>query len=310
MATGRPVWAGHIRLSLVSLPVKLYPATSSSARLSFNQIHAPSGKRVRYEKVVPGIGPVDAEDIVRGFPLGKNDYVVLSEEEIDSVKLEARKTLELVQFVDACEIEPIWFDRPYFVVPDGDLAQEAFTVVRDALRKAGKVGLGQFVMRQRAYVGALKPCGRGMIVETLRFEDEVRRAAPYFEAIADAKADTELLDLAGELIARKSAPFDAGRFHDQYTDALRDLIEAKRKAKGGTLELDGDDDGPGAGGEVIDLMAALRKSLAGGKARAPARKPAADKADSGKTDSGKPAKTRKAAAKPAGRSRRSSGKAA
>lgn len=146
---GRPVWTGQIRLSLVALPVKLYTATESRSTLTYHQIHEPSGKRVRYEKTVPSIGPINKDDIVRGYEYESGKYVLLSDEEIAAVKLDAKKTIELVQFVDHCEIDPIYFDRPYYVVPDGDLAEDAFRVVRDALRRKRKVGLGQVVMRGR-----------------------------------------------------------------------------------------------------------------------------------------------------------------
>ena len=154
MPSPRPYWTGQLRLSLVSIPVELYTATRSAAKLSFNQVHKPSGKRVRYEKVVPGIGPVDADDILKGFEYEKGHYVLLTDDEIDAVKLETRKTLELTQFVDACEIDPIYFDRPYFVVPQDELAEDAFRVVRDALRKAKKIGLGQLALRGHEYIVA------------------------------------------------------------------------------------------------------------------------------------------------------------
>lgn len=267
MAIGRPVWTGQIRLSLVSLPVRLYSATESAAKLSFRQIHEPTGKRIRYEKVVPGIGPVDKDEIVRGFEFDKDEYVLLSDEEIDEVKIEAKKTLNLVQFVDACEIDPIYFDRPYYVAPDGELAEEAFAVVRDALRRTRKVGLGQLVMRGREYVGALKPCAQGMLLETLRFEEELRKTDPYFAEIPEVKPDSEMTTLAEELIERKTAPFDASVFEDRYTAALRELVEQKLKGKTGRVVVGEETAG---GGEVVDLMAALRKSL--GEEAKPARK--------------------------------------
>jgi DNA end-binding protein Ku len=275
----RPIWTGQIRLSLVSIPVKLFSATQSAAKLSFNQIHEPTGKRIRYEKVVPGIGPVDSDDIVMGYQFKKGSYVTLTDEELDAVKIEAKKTVELVQFFDVCEIDPIYFDRPYYVVPDGELAEEAFTVVRDALRATGKVGLGQIVMRGREYIVALKPCNRGMMIETLRFEEELRKSDSYFSEIGSAKADKDLMGLAQELIGKKSKPFDPSAFSDHYTDAVHELIRKKQRGKS---VIDSDEEGgsENKGAEIIDLMAALKKSLgakAGGTAKAtPAkRKPAA-----------------------------------
>ena len=257
----RPVWTGQIRLSLVSIPVRLYSATKSGAKLSFNQIHEPSGKRIRYEKVVPGIGPVDTEDIVKGYQFKKGHYVTLTDEELDAVKVEAKKTVELVQFVDACEIDPIYFDRPYYVVPDGELAEEAFMVVRDALRESQKIGLGQIVMRGREYIVALKPCSRGMMIETLRFEDELRESDSYFSEIGTEKSDKELMSLAEELIQKKTKPFDPGAFSDSYTDAVRELIKKKQKGKAIVEAEEEPEPGGGGGAEVIDLMAALKESL-------------------------------------------------
>lgn len=266
----RAYWQGQIRLALVSIAVELYSATKSGAQLAFHQIHEPSGKRIRYEKVVPGVGPVDADEIVKGYEVEKGSYVLLDQDEIDAVKLESKKTLELTQFVDAHEIDVLYFERPYFVVPADDLAEEAFVVLREALRRAKKVGLGQLALRGREYVVSLKPCGRGMVLETLRYPDEVNKAQSYFRDIADIRPDPELLDLAQTLIEKKAAPFDPGDFHDRYVDALRDLIARKRKAKGGKL-VEAEAPAPPAGGSnVVDLMAALKKSL-----EKPAAKPRA-----------------------------------
>jgi DNA end-binding protein Ku len=283
----RAYWQGQIRLALVSIPVEIYSATRSGATIAFNQIHEPSGKRIHYEKVAPGIGPVDPEEIVKGFQYEKGKYVLVSDEEIEAVKLESKKTLELTQFVDSSEIDAIYYDKPYFVVPADDLAEEAFVVLRDALRKAHKVGLGQLAMRGREYVVSLKPCGRGMVLETLRYADEVNKAASYFRDIGEAKPDEDLLDLATSLIDKKTAKFHPDDYHDRYVDALKDLIERKRKGK--TIATD-DEDVPAQsrGSNVVDLMSALKRSLekpaaAGDKAvktkpvKAPAKKPAARK---------------------------------
>lgn len=254
----RPMWSGNLRLALVSVPVKIYPATRSGARISFHQVHEPTGKRIRYEKVVPGVGPVDTDEIVKGFELEKGRYVLIDPDEIEDVKLEAKKTLDLVQFVGQGEIDPIWFDRPYYVVPDGELAEEAYGVLRDALRDSRRLGLGQFVMRGREYIAALKPCGKGLLLETLRFADEVRTAAPFFVDVEDVEPDEELMKLAGELIERKTAPFDPGRFEDKYTEALRELIDAKAK-KRKPVELEETE--PEGGAKVIDLVEALKRSV-------------------------------------------------
>jgi DNA end-binding protein Ku len=266
----RAYWQGQIRLALVSIPVEIYSATNSSAQVSFHQVHEPSGKRIRYEKVVPGIGPIDTDDIVKGFEVSKGNYVLLEQDEIDAVKLESKRTLELVQFVDADEIDILYFEKPYYVVPADELAEEAFIVLREALRRTRKVGLGQLAMRGREYVVSLKPCGRGMVLETLRYADELRKAQSYFREIPDAKPDADLLDLAETLIEKKSATFDASEFHDRYVDALKGLIEKKSKAKGRKI-IEETDEAPHAKGNVIDLMAALKKSVEGGAKSRPSK---------------------------------------
>ena len=278
----RPSWRGQIRLALVSIPVEIFPASKSGASIAFHQIHEPSGKRIKYEKVVAGVGPVAVDDIVKGFEVSKGEYVLLEPEEIESVRLESRKTLELAQFVSADEIDPLYYEKPYFVVPADDLAEEAFIVLREALRRARKVGIGQLAMRGQEYVVAIKPCGRGMLMETLRYADELNKASSYFRDIDDSEPDADLLELATSLIDKKTAKFDASEFHNRYIDALKALIEEKRKQKGGGLIIQDDEQAPAGGkSNVIDLMAALKKSLGEGgpapkktpaKKAAPARK--------------------------------------
>ena len=260
----RAYWQGQIRLALVSIPVEIYTATKSGAKISFNQIHEPSGKRISYEKVVPGIGPVDRDEIIRGYEVSKGNYVLLEDEEIEAVKVESKRTLELVQFVDTCEIDPLYFEKPYYVAPQDELAEEAFIVLREALRKAKKVALGQLSMRGSEKLVAIKPCGKGLLLETLRYADEVRKGQSFFADIEESKPKKELLDLATTLIEQKSAPFDASEFKDRYVDALRKLIDkkAKSKSKKAIIE-DVDEPGDASGSNVIDLMAALKKSVDG-----------------------------------------------
>lgn len=267
----RAYWQGQIRLALVSIPVEIYPATKSGAAISFHQIHEPSGKRVRYEKTAPGVGPVDPDEIIKGFEVTRGNYVLLEDAEIEAVKIESRKTLELVQFVGAHEIDVLYFEKPYFVVPADDLAEEAYVVLREALKAAQKVALGQLSVRGREQLVSLKPCGRGLILEVLRYGDEVHKAQGYFRDIGDDKPDADLLDLATTLIEKKTAPFKPEAFHDRYVDALHRLIEAKQKSGKRILE---DVDAPetNKGGNVIDLMAALRKSVEGGGKAAPQSK--------------------------------------
>ena len=270
----RAYWQGQIRLALVSIPVEVYSATKSGAQISFNQIHEPSGKRIRYEKVVEGIGPVDTDEIVKGYEISKGNYVLLEQEEIDAVKIESRKTLELVQFVDAGEIDVFYFEKPYYVVPADDLAEEAFVVLREALKETRKVAIGQLSMRGREYLVSLKPCGKGIVLETLRYEDEVRRAQSYFKDIPATKPDKDMLDLAKTLIEQKTAAFDPGAFEDRYIEALEKLIAKKAKSKGKKKILEDVEEPVSRGSNVIDLMAALKKSV---KDKPAAKKPAAKK---------------------------------
>lgn len=283
----RPIWRGQIRLALVSIPVELFPATKSGASIAFHQVHEPSGKRVRYEKVVPGIGPVDRDEIMKGYEVSKGHYVLLDPEEIEKVKLESRKTLDLVQFVDIGDVDAMYFERPYYVVPADDLAEDAFVVLRDALRKSKKIGIGQLAMRGQEYVVALKPCGKGMLIETLRYADEVNKATGYFREIGDDKPDEDMLEMAESLIKKKTGKFDASEFHNRYVDALRELIEEKKRAKGEKIIQDPDaGQPPPKGSNVIDLMAALKKSLesSGGdsESKEPAKKASAKRSSTAK----------------------------
>ncbi len=288
----RAYWRGQIRLALVSIPVEIYAATRSGASVSFRQIHEPSGKPVKYEKVVPGVGPIDRDEIIKGYEVSRGSYVLLDDAEIEAVKLDSKRTLELVQFVDADAIDVLYYEKPYYVVPADDLAEEAYVVLRDALRATRKVGVGQLAVRGQEYLVSLKPCGRGMILETLRYADEVNRATGFFADIGNAKPDPDLLDLATSLIEKKSGTFDAADYHNRYVDALHRLIDKKAKAKGKRVLEDVDEPAAPAGkSNVIDLMAALKASVDGGKptARASGAKPSAKKSAAKKPAAKKPA---------------------
>lgn len=273
----RALWKGQLRLSLVSIPVEVFSATKTGARFAFRQIHEPSGKPVHYDKVVDGIGPVDTDEIVKGYEYESGKYVLLEPEEIDAVKLETKKTLELVQFVDASEISPIYYDKPYYVVPADDLAEDAYRVVRDALRKSGKVGLGQLTLRGREYIAAIKPCGDGLLLETLHYADELRKADPMFHGLSGKTSDDDLLEVATALIDKKTAPFDATSFKDNYSTALKELVQRKLKGKKAKIEVEEEDDTGKRGDNVVDLMSALKKSLEGSGAKAAPRKAAPKK---------------------------------
>ncbi len=290
----RAYWQGQIRLALVSIPVEIYSATRSGASVSFRQIHEPSGKPIHYEKSVTGIGPVDTDEIMKGYELEKGEYVLLEQDEIDAVKLESKKTLELTQFVDAHEIDVVYYEKPYFVVPADDLAEEAFIVLREALKRTKKVGLGQLALRGREYVVSLKPCGRGMVLETLRYADEVNKAQGFFRDIGNGTPDEDLLDLAETLIAKKTAAFDPQEFHDRYVDALKDLIQRKVKAKGRKIVDTEEEDTRPSGSNVVDLMAALKKSLEKSGGAASTKAPAKKKTPAKKAPAKKPAARKRA----------------
>jgi DNA end-binding protein Ku len=262
----------------------MYSATDRKARISFRQIHKPSGKRVQHQKVVPGVGPVKNDDIWKGYEVDDDEYVLIDPDEIDAIKLETKKTLELVQFVDVAEIPPIYFDRPYFLAPTDELAEDAFRVVRDALRETGKAGLGQLAMRGQEHLVAVRPCANGLLLETLHYEDEIRKTDPFFSSISKKPAEKELLGVATELIERKSAPFDAGAFEDHYADAVRKLLEAK--VKGRKPRKVKAEEEPRGGDNVIDLMGALKKSLeSSGKGKKAAGKPSPKSGSSGRKKS-------------------------
>lgn len=258
----RPYWKGQLRLALVSIPVELFKATKSGAKISFRQIHEPTGKPIKYEKVVPGVGPINPDDIIKGYEVSRGQFVLLEDEEIEAVKLESKRNIDLVQFVDTDDIDVLYFDEPYYVVPADDLAVEAYTVLRDALRETRKVGLGQLAIRGQEYLVSVKPCGRGLILETLRYADEVNKAQNFFRDIEDHKPDPDLLDLAKMLIEKKAAKFDPSEYHNRYIEALHRLIQQKQKAGGKRVLEEVGEPTAASRGNIIDLMAALKASVA------------------------------------------------
>lgn len=289
----RAYWQGYLRLSLVSIGVELYAASASAQTTALHQIHKPTGKRVRYEKVAPGVGPIDAADIVKGFEVGDDSYVILEPEELDEIKLESGRAIELVQFVGRDEIDPRYFEKPYYLTPEGDVSTEGYVVIREALSRAGKIGIGRLTMRGRESIVAVTPLGNGLLVETLRYANELRAYEPYFAEIGEGASDQEMVALATELIERKTAPFDPKAFKDSYAEALRALVEQKRE--GHAIVTTGEEERRGPG-KVIDLVEALKRSVgesaprqARGKSRSaaspaakPAKKPSGTKAGAAK----------------------------
>ena len=258
----RTYWKGHLRLSLVSIPIEIFNAVESKAEISFRQIHKPSGRRVNYEKVVQGIGKIDSSDIVKGYEVEPDSYVTLEPEEIDAVKLESKKTIDLVQFIDAKDIDYRYFERPYFITPADKLAGEGYVVIRDALRKTNKVGLAQVTIAGREWLVAIAPLEDGLVMEMLRYAEELRKPEDFFDEVPPEKPAKEMVDLAVQLITQKSAPFRPEKFEDHYQTALRELVQEKLK---GHKIIAAPEQPRIKGGNVVDLMAALRASIEGKK---------------------------------------------
>ena len=293
----RAYWKGHLRLSLVSIAVEIYNAVESKSEISFRQIHKPSGRRVSYEKVVPGLGKIETSDIVKGYEVDSDTYVILESEEIDALKLDSKKTIDLVQFIDAKDIDYRYFERPYFVTPSDALAGEGYVVIRDALRKTGKVGLAQVTISGREWLVAIAPLEDGLVMEMLRYAEELRPPADFFDEVPTAKADKEMVELAVQLIEKKAAPFKADAFVDHYQTALKELVETK--VKGARIIATPEEARP-KGANVVDLMEALKRSV--GQPAAPAA--AAPAAAAATPVAAEPA----AKAAPAGKSAKEPGK--
>jgi DNA end-binding protein Ku len=260
-APSRPYWSGTIRLSLVALPVNVFKGVDQKADFHFHQLHKPSGKRIQYQKVAAGEGPVDTADIVKGYEYAKGKYIVVEPEELKSLRIESNSSFTIVRFVDRNDIDAIYFDEPHFVAPADEAAVESFAVVRDALRAARKIGLGQIVLSGRERIAALGPCGDGLLLETLRYEDDLKDAKKFFAPAKGVKADRDQLELARRLIEQKSGAFEPDAFKDHYEQAVREMLDAKRKHK----EVVTAEPPVRRSAEVIDLMDALRRSVKGEK---------------------------------------------
>jgi DNA end-binding protein Ku len=267
MAAGRPTWQGHLRLSLVTCPVAMYTATDARGDVHFNMLHKKTHNRIRMIPTDPDLGPIERSDIVKGYEYEKGEYIVVTQDEIDSVRLESTRTIDIERFVPANEIDRLYWDNPYFLVPDGKLAAEAYGVIREAMTKEGQVALGRAVMHQRERLLAIEPRDNGMVAWSLRSRREVRDAASYFDAIPEKKPDAAMIQIAQKIIEQKEGPFDPEQFNDRYEDALRALIKEKQKGKGRKVTAPDEPDDT----NVVDLMEALRNSLG----KAPATKKAA-----------------------------------
>src|ERR1700693_3237479 len=228
-APARPYWTGHLKLSLVTISVRLYTATSERDRVRFHQIHEPSGERVRQQLIVPGLGPVERDDIVKGFEYQKGHYITIDPEDLKRLRLETTDTIDIVEFVDS--VDPIYFDAPYYLVPDGNVAEQGYRVIREALRQSGKIAVGQVVINGQERIIAIRPVGAGLLGNALRYEDEIRKPEDFFCTIAADGVDADELAMMDQIIARKTRAFDPGKFTDHYQTALRELIDEKLAGK-------------------------------------------------------------------------------
>ncbi|HUO94407.1 MAG TPA: Ku protein [Rhizomicrobium sp.] len=252
---GRPVWEGHLKLSLVSCPVVLYRATSSRSDISFHLLNPETNNRIRMVPTDPDTGPVNRSDLVKGYEIEKNRYIVLTNEELQDVRLETTHTLDIERFVAEDEIDRLYWNDPYFLLPAEKNGVEAYAVIRDAMNATGRIALGRVVMHTRERLMAVEPRGRGLLAYTLRARNEVLDVDAAFRGLPATKSDRKMLDIAEKIIDQQSGPFDPDQFEDRYETALRDLIARKEKGQRPiTIE-------PPEDTNVVDLMEALRKSL-------------------------------------------------
>lgn len=273
----RTFWKGQLRLALVSIPIRLISAEKTDADVNFHQVDRETKQRIKYIKVVPGKGEVKKDDIVMAYEVEPGNYVFMEDDELDSVKLKSRHQVDLTQFVDANEIDPLYFERPYYVLPDGEVAEEGYRVIRDALIAAKKVGIGQLTLRGKENLVALYPAGggQGLVLDTLRYESEIKDADDIYAGISKGKSREDMMQMASELIEKRTETFDPEKFKNRYVDALRELIAGKVN-KGQSVAVDEND--TDEGGKVIDFMEALKKSVGSAKssksdpeAKAPAK---------------------------------------
>jgi DNA end-binding protein Ku len=272
----RASWKGYIKLSLVSCPVRLYPAVSGSERIAFNQLHKDTHNRINMKPVDPELGLVERSDLVRGYEYEDKQYIIIEDSDLEAVRIESNHTLNIEAFVDESEVDVIYQDSPYYLAPDGKMAEETFAVLRDAMRAAGKVAIARLVMSSRERVVTIGARDKGMFVTTLRDPREVRSTSAYFDEIPDIKADPEMLQLAEKLIEQKVTKFDPKQYEDRYETALMEMIKEKLKGHKPIIAAAPER------GNVINLMDALKASLGQAKPAAPSKSkseaPAAKKA--------------------------------
>ena len=264
----RAYWKGYLKLSLVSCPVALFPASSEREKIRFHQINKKTGNRIRYRKVdAETEDDVDASDIVKGYEVGKGEYIELEPEELEAVAIESTRTIEIDEFVPRKEIDELYLNNPYYVVPDGEVGQQAFAVIREAIRKEGMVALGRVVFTSREHVIALEPRGKGLLGVTLRYPYEIRKEDQYFDEIENEKIPKDMLELASHIVETKSGHFNPDKFEDHYEEALKDLL--KKKRAGEKIEAPKEREPA----KVINLMDALRRSVSAERGGGARRKP-------------------------------------
>ena len=266
----RANWKGYLRLSLVTCPIALFPATSEAEKISFNQINRKTGHRIKYVKVDAETGnDVENEDIVKGYQVDSDTYITVDKEELENIALESTRTIDIDQFVPRSEIDELFIARPYFLVPDGKVGHDAYAVIRETIRATNKVALGRLVLTSREHIIALEPRDNGLMGLLLRYPYEVRNSAEYFDEIQDVKITKDMLDLAKHIVDQKTGHFDPSKFEDRYEVALTEILEQKQKGLPIAKQK------RPTGGNVVDLMEALRQSIkGGGKASTAAAKPA------------------------------------
>jgi DNA end-binding protein Ku len=289
----RASWKGYLKLSLVSCPVRLFPAVSASERISFNQLHKDTHNRINMKPVDPELGLVERSDLVKGYEYEPKKYIIIEEDDLAAVRIESSHTLNIEAFVDADSVDVIYQDSPYYLAPDGKMAEETFIVLREAMRKTNKVAIARLVLSSRERIVTIGPRDRGMFITTLRNPNEVRATGEYFDSIPDAKPDAEMLALAEKLIEGKETEFNPKNYEDRYETALMEMIKQKLKGNKPIIAAAPER------GNVINLMDALKASLSQGKPPAQSKsraEPAAKKT------------TAKAAAAPATPARKTAGK--
>jgi DNA end-binding protein Ku len=263
----RPSWKGHLRLSLVTCAVHLVPATSDSERISFHMLNPKTGNRVKQQLVDAETGDVvERSDVVKGYEYEKGTYVVIEDDELAKIKIESTHTIDVERFVDRAKVDSFYYNRPYFMLPDGRISEEAYAVIREAIKRTGMVGIGRLVLSAREHVVAIEPHDAGMALTTLRAPNEVRRARDAFEDLRDVKLEKEMVELASSIVKGKAGPFDPKMFEDRYQDALRKLVEAKAHGKRPALPK-----ADAAPRNVVNLMDALRRSVHHSASKPPAQ---------------------------------------